>query len=78
LAHQIDPIWAAWPVIGIQAVGADIDCISIETLAAQIRVVCAPRGGSDKRSLATGAARCAQAIREYRKAPMCGHPGFGI
>ena len=58
--------------------GADIDCISIKTLAAQIRVVCAPRCGSGKRSLATGAARCAQAIREYRKAPMCGHPGVGI
>ena len=28
--------------------GADIGCISIKMLAAQIRVVCAPRGGSDK------------------------------
>ena len=28
--------------------GADIGCISIKTLAAQIRVVCAPRAGSGK------------------------------
>jgi hypothetical protein len=36
-----------WPDLG-EASGADIGCISIKTLAAQIRVVCAPRAGSDK------------------------------
>jgi hypothetical protein len=37
LAHARDPPF-----------GAGIGCISIKTLAAQIRVICAPRAGPDK------------------------------
>jgi hypothetical protein len=47
--------------------GAGIGCISIKTLAALIRVICAPRAGSDKAIACHWGPPGVQAIRVYRK-----------
>ena len=60
-----NPVSEPSPTMVEEVFGADIGCISIKTLAAQIRVVCAPRGGSGKAIACNWAARCARAIGEY-------------